>query len=365
MSGKEVIHWLDEFSIKAVSGTKDNVPVIFLQTDIRSAVTAVLKKHGARWSRSKTAWYIVRSKKTLIDIIKDTAAERGVCIEKQDIMLMQKTLALKAYSSHTVQLYTESFNRILDRFYPKCATDITREEIEEYIVGGLSKKRFGESTAHSIINAAKFFYEQVLHRPSMFIAFDRAKKPIKNPTVFSQNEVVRILEQITNVKHRSMLMIGYAAGLRISEIVHLKVNDIDSERMVMYIRQAKGKKDRQIVLSPVLLEQLRNYYKQYRPKEYLFEGQSGGVYSTRSLNLIMQQAKQKAGVKKAGSIHAFRHSFATHLLESGTDISIIQKLLGHNDIHTTLRYTHVANTTISKIKSPLDDLRFSKKEKGK
>jgi integrase/recombinase XerD len=365
MNGKEILYWLDAFGIKAITCIKDNMPVIFLQTDIRSAVNSILKKHGARWSRSKSAWYIVRSKKKLIHIINDTAAQRGVCIVKQDIILMQKTLALKAYSSHTVQLYTDSFNRILDRFYPKAATDITREEIEEYILAGLTNKRFGESTAHTIINAAKFFYEQVLHRPSMFIAFDRAKKPIKNPTVFSQNEVVRILEQITNVKHRSMLMIGYAAGLRISEIVHLKVNDIDSERMVIYIRQAKGKKDRQIVLSPVLLEQLRNYYKAYRPKDYLFEGQNGGAYSKRSLNLIMQQAKQKAGVQKAGSIHAFRHSFATHLLESGTDISIIQRLLGHNDIHTTLRYTHVANTTLAKVKSPLDDLQFSKKEKGK
>lgn len=153
-----------------------------------------------------------------------------------------------------------------------------------------------------------------------------------------------------------MLMIGYAAGLRVSEIINLKIKDIDSERMMLHVRNAKGKKDREVILSETLLTILRDYYKSYKPKEFLFEGQQGGAYSTRSLQLILKEAKQKAGVKKEGSIHAFRHSFATHLLEGGTDLSIIQKLLGHNDIKTTLRYTHVSKVELQKVISPLDKL---------
>lgn len=151
-------------------------------------------------------------------------------------------------------------------------------------------------------------------------------------------------------------MIGYAAGLRVSEIVGLKITDIDSARMVVYVRNAKGKKDRQVGLSETLLPFLRAYYVQYKPKEYLFEGQKGGPYSTRSLQLILKGAKQKAGITKQGSMHALRHSFATHLLEGGTDVTLMQKRLGHYDIKTTLRYTHVSKTLLENVQSPFDKL---------
>jgi site-specific recombinase XerD len=206
------------------------------------------------------------------------------------------------------------------------------------------------------VNAIKFYLEQVTKKHKEYYKMQRPKKPIQNPTVFSENEIEKIINAITNEKHKAMIMIGYAAGLRVSEIVNLHIADIDSQRMQIHIRNAKGKKDREVILSKTLIEVLRNYYKIYKPKIFLFEGQSKGAYTSRSINSIIHMAKQKAGVKKKGSVHALRHSFATHLLEGGTDLSIIQKLLGHNDIKTTLRYTHVSNAAIGKIISPLDKL---------
>lgn len=155
-------------------------------------------------------------------------------------------------------------------------------------------------------------------------------------------------------------MTAYAAGLRASEIVNLKLTDIDSERMVINIRGAKGKKDRMVMLSAALLIIFRHYWLQYKPKDFLFEGQRGGQYSKRSINLFIAAAKLRAGIKKGGSTHALRHSFATHLLEGGTDLRLIQELLGHNDIKTTLRYTHVSLKHIARVESPFDKLDIEK-----
>ncbi|HUS02333.1 MAG TPA: site-specific integrase [Chitinophagaceae bacterium] len=264
-------------------------------------------------------------------------------------------LELKSYSSSTIKVYKQSLNAFIDFFEDKEPGTISKREIEEYLLH-LRNRKQSETAIHSAVNAIKFYYEQVLKKPKEIYELQRPKKPIKNVTVFSENEVTKIINAISNIKHKAMLMIGYAAGLRISEIINLKIKDIDSERMMLHIRNAKGKKDREVVLSETLLIVLRIYYKEYKPKQFLFEGQSGGAYTARSLNRIMQDAKQKAGVKKEGSIHAFRHSFATHLLEGGTDISIIQTLLGHNDIKTTLRYTHVSKASLQKVVSPLDKI---------
>ena len=168
--------------------------------------------------------------------------------------------------------------------------------------------------------------------------------------------VKRLLSQVGNLKHRTMLLLAYAGGLRVSEIVALKIRDLDSERMVIQIKAGKGKKDRCVMLSEVLLKELRAYYISYKPKEWLFEGQLQEQYSTRSVQKIFSDAKVKAKIKKDVPLHLLRHSFATHLHEEGTDIRIIQELLGHSDSKTTERYTHVSNRTIQRVKSPLDSL---------
>jgi site-specific recombinase XerD len=211
---------------------------------------------------------------------------------------------------------------------------------------------------HTAVNAIKFYFEQVMKREKEFYDLPRPKKPFKLPSVLAEEEVITLIQKTVNLKHRAIIMTGYSAGLRVSEIVNLKIDDIDSKRMMMHIKGAKGKKDRMVPLSKKLLEILREYYKQYRPKELLFEGRNGGCYSSRSIQLTLNNAKLKAEIKKKGSTHMLRHSYATHLLELGTDIRIIQELLGHNTIRTTMRYTHVSRKSLDKVESPLDKLKW-------
>jgi integrase/recombinase XerD len=183
------------------------------------------------------------------------------------------------------------------------------------------------------------------------------KKPKQLPAVLNKEEIASNLNVIKNIKHKTMLMLGYGCGLRVSEITNLTINDIDGKMRLLFIKKAKGKKDRVISLSPALLIIPREYYKQYKPSTFLFEGAAAEAeYSVRSLETIIQTAKEKAGIRKAGSKHMLRHSFATYLLDKGTDVVLIQKLLGHNDIKTTLRYLHVINKDLLNILSPIEDI---------
>ena len=276
----------------------------------------------------------------------------------QELDKLVKTLQLKTYSKNTIELYKGELLILARLLNERPLTALTIPQIRAYLLWLIQHQGYGESKIHTTINALKFYYEQVLLRPKFFIEVPRPKKPFKLPSVHSGNEVKKIINAKTNLKHKTMLMVGYAAGLRVSEIVKLKVKDIDSERMVISLRAAKGKKDRQVMLSKKLLEQLREYYKVYKPGEYLFEGQFGAAYSERSLQKVFQEAKRSSGNHKKGGIHSLRHSFATHLLEQGTDIRVIQELLGHNSLKTTQRYTHVSVRHISQTQSPLDKLDF-------
>jgi site-specific recombinase XerD len=241
----------------------------------------------------------------------------------------------------------------------KHVNELTQDDLRRYFVYCFEKLKVTENTLHSRINAIKFYFEQVLNKEKFFWEIPRPKKKQELPKMFSQDEVAAIINGTANKKHKTMLMLAYSAGLRVSEVVSLKTGDIDSKRMTIMIRQAKGKKDRLAGLSPVLLVMLREYAKEYKPGKngFLFEGiNKGSCYSTRSLQEVLQAAKTKAGILKPGSIHSLRHSFATHLVDRGTDVTMIQKLLGHNSIKTTLRYLHTSNKDLLKIISPLDDL---------
>jgi len=267
-------------------------------------------------------------------------------------------LKLKNYSANTIKNYCNHFANFLLYFNAQKPSQITKNEILDYLVKLKNSERWSSTIQNQKINAIKFFYERLLKRPKQLYDLPRAKKEWKLPAVFAEDEVKKIINAAENVKHKTMLCIAYAGGLRVSEIVSMKVKDIDSARMVITVRQGKGRKDRQVMLSETLLILLREYYKKYKPKEYIFEGQWGGQYSSRSLQKVLEQAKQKAGVKKKGSIHAFRHSFATHLLEGGTDIFSIKELLGHSSIRTTTIYAHVSKRHLEKIQSPLDKLKL-------
>ena len=265
-------------------------------------------------------------------------------------------LKLKNYSGTTITTYRSLFTVFLSRFPDRKPSTITKYEVMDFLLAYRNTEKWSATIQNQLISAIKFFFEQLLKRPTEFYDLPRAKKPVQLPAVFAEEEVKQLILATENLKHRSMLCLAYAGGLRVSEIVNVKLTDVDSKRMIITLRQAKGKKDRQVMLSEKLLLLLREYFKEFKPKLWLFEGQSGGQYSTRSIQEVIQQAKERAGIKKKGSIHALRHSFATHLLEGGTDLVSIKELLGHTSLRTTMIYTHVSKKHLSKIQSPLDKL---------
>lgn len=272
------------------------------------------------------------------------------------------TLILKSYSGSTIKTYRNEFFQFLKEIKNKPVHDLTPDHVRRYILYCINHYKISEATVNSRINAIKFYFEQVLGHEKILIELPRPKMPLQLPRFFNQDEIALIINEVDNIKHKAMLMLTYSSGLRVSEVVAIKAKNIDSKRMAILIEQSKGKKDRMVKLSPVLLVMLREYWKKYKPSKdgYLFAGQNKNeAYSTRSLQLVLAAAKKKAGILKPGSVHALRHSFATHLLDKGTDVTMIMKLLGHNDLKTTLRYLHVTNRDILGVVSPLDDLKLN------
>jgi site-specific recombinase XerD len=265
-------------------------------------------------------------------------------------------MKLKNFSEATITVYRSLFTTFLTHFPAHKPSAITKHEVMEFLLTYRNSRKWSATIQNQFVSAIKFFYEGVLKRPKEYYDLPRAKKPEQLPAVFAEEEIKKLITATENLKHRSMLCLAYAGGLRVSEVINLKIADIDSKRMVIILRQAKGKKDRQVMLSEKLLLLLREYFKVYKPDVWLFEGQAGGQYSSRSVQEVIQQAKEKAGIKKKGSIHALRHSFATHLFEAGTDLISIKELLGHTSLRTTMVYTHVSKKQLAKIQSPLDKL---------
>ena len=232
--------------------------------------------------------------------------------------------------------------------------EIEKEEIRQYVLGRIKKERISESTQNGIINALKFYYEKVLGRPRAYYDLERPKKPRQLPDFLSRKEVVRIFQATGNLKHRSILMMIYSSGLRLGELTRLRVADIHPDRGQVFVKAGKGKKDRYTVLSPKLMDTLKRYLGEYKPRYWLFEGQDGGQYSPRSVQQILRRAVEKSGANPFVTVHSLRHSFATHLYESGMDIRQIKELLGHESIKTTEIYTHL--TDRQPPASPLDSL---------
>lgn len=268
-------------------------------------------------------------------------------------------LKLKSYSPSTIKTYRNEFMQLLKLLHQKPAYELGSDDLRRYMQYAMEHCGIKENTAHSRLNALKFYYEQVLKKDKFFWDIPRPKRPMLLPRLLNETELQRLFNALTNKKHKAMLFTAYSAGLRVSEIVHLKIADIDSERMQIFVARAKGKKDRYVNLSPVLLDLLRSYIKFYRPqpKVYLFESETTyTAYPTRTVQQIFANAKAKAGIRKEVGIHSLRHSFATHLLEKGTDIRFIKDLLGHFNIKTTERYLHVSKKRLVNIVSPFDDL---------
>ena len=336
--------YLAERKSKQSITTEDSSPLVVKKQALKPSVVKATPQPMPAWVNTNTPGY----KKAIISNV-----------NAHIIPAMHQHLKLKAYSPSTIKTYLNEMTQLLVLLNEAPADQLTVAQLKRYLVYCYEKLNLKENTLHSRINAMKFYYEQVLKREKFFWEIPRPKKKELLPKVFNQQEIAAIINSAGNIKHKAMLMLAYSAGLRVSEVVALKTTAIDSKRMTIFVSQAKGKKDRMVSLSPVLLVMLRVYVKECKPGEagYLFEGATKGTpYSTRSLQQVLQLAKKKAGVLKPGSIHSLRHSFATHLMDRGTDVTMIQKLLGHNDLKTTLRYLHTTNKDLLKIISPLDDL---------
>ncbi len=265
-------------------------------------------------------------------------------------------MQLKRYSSSTISSYSNFMLQFVNRFNytEKNLIKLSNKEIIRSCITLIQEKKYSHSSQKQFLGSIKKIYSECFRRSIDLSVIYPSRSPRELPDILSLNEVKCLLYETKNLKHKAILTTIYGLGLRISELINLKITDIDSDRMVVFIRQAKGKKDRTIMLSDNLLKLLRDYFLKYNPKIYLFEGQKSPQYSASSIRKILMKSIEKTGITKKVKVHTLRHSFATHLLENGTDVRIIQKLLGHNNLNTTMIYTHVANSTISKIKSPLD-----------
>lgn len=269
---------------------------------------------------------------------------------------MLEDLRVRNYSRKTQTTYIQHVARFA-AYFKRSPDQLTTEDIRTYLVHLVEEKRVSWTWFNQMVCALRFFYGVTLGRGDMVpdIPFPRTSR--KLPTVLSAEEVVRLLKAVRNLKHRTVLTTIYATGLRISEALALKVSDIDSQRMVINVRQGKGRKDRTVMLSPQLLDLLRSYARQAGPRDWLFPGRSlDHALNATALQRACVQARIKAGLSKHASVHTLRHSFATHLLEAGTDLRVIQTLLGHRSVNTTAIYTHVSTQRLHNTPSPLDRL---------
>lgn len=267
-----------------------------------------------------------------------------------------KTLVLKGYSSNTWNTYKTSFIKFLNYFESKNISRLTVEEIEEYIYQLINKYKISEKNQNITINSIKFYYEKCLNKPKNYYKIKRPKRSKELPNILSKSDVKKLIHNTINLKHRAILMTIYSAGLRVSELINLRITDINSKDGNIFIKGAKNKKDRYTVLSSKLLLLLREYYKKYKPSYWLFEGQDGGQYSTSSIQKIFRKQVKANNINPWATPHILRHSFATHLLENGTSLRHIQALLGHSSSKTTEIYTHVMHINNKTITSPMDFL---------
>ncbi len=271
------------------------------------------------------------------------------------IETVDRELRLRNYSHKTIKAYVSAIRSFVNYLSPKHPRQATDADIRAYLDDLIRRRRCTASTIDQRINALRLLYVDLYKRPLVLGDIPRPRKERKLPVTLSVEEVLSLFNHVRNLKHKTILMLIYSAGLRIGEAVRLKVSDIDGVRKMIHLKGGKGKKDRYTVLAESVLKQLREYYREYQPREYLFEGGYGRKHiAERSVQNVFERAVRAAGIRKPVSVHSLRHAFATHLLEAGTDLRSIQELLGHSNIKTTEIYTHVSKRRLEKIVSPLD-----------
>jgi len=264
-------------------------------------------------------------------------------------------LIQQRYSENIIKTYTHYFRDFISAFKGGDLDSISKEEINSYILKLIREKDISASQQNQRINAIKFYYEKILNRGKEYYQIDRPRKERNLPDVLSKDEIGAMLKMATNLKHKCLIAVIYSCGLRRSEVINLKLEDIDSKRMLIKIRGAKGKKDRYVQLSPSILDMLRSYYSKEKPVTWMFEGRSGMKYSAESISQVIKSAARKANINKRVYPNILRHSYTTNNLEQGIDIRYIQEWLGHESIKTTEKYTHVSKHSFN-FKNPIDDI---------
>lgn len=321
-------------------------------------IARIKKLEGSRWSQTLRVWHLpdtemYRKQFGILLAEERIPSQEGIAgIEK-----FKQYLRSKRYSESTIKTYSEALKSFLVYYRQKPIASIDNDDVIAYNNDFILKNGLSASYQNQIVSAIKLFFAVITHTTLDLELIHRPKRAKSLPNVLSKEEVKTILEAHSNMKHRMMLSMIYSCGLRCGELLALKPVHIDSKRHIVLLKNAKGKKDRIAPLSPKILSMLRDYYAVYKPITYLFEGrQPGFAYDARSLQQVLKQAIEKAGIMKPATLHWLRHSYATHLLESGTDLRYIQELLGHSSSKTTEIYTHVSTKSIQQIKSPFDDL---------
>ena len=316
------------------------------------------KLQGRKWSSTLKVWHLPDSPKYRemfgITLFKYEKLSSEVI---ESLAVFKKYMIYKRYSENTIKSYTELLIVFFNFFHEKSLQEINNEDFVFFNTEYIMKRKLSSSYQNQLVNGLKLFFREVQNRTLELDLIQRPRQEHLLPNVLSKEEVKAILDAPINLKHRMMLTLIYACGLRRGEILNLTPKDIHSDRNLLIIRQSKGKKDRIVPISDKLIELLRDYYKAYKPKTWLFEGQKvGNKYSPKSIQSVLKQSLVKAKIKKPATLHWLRHSYATHLLESGTDLRYIQTLLGHSSSRTTEVYTHVSTRNLQNIISPFDNL---------
>ena len=345
------------WSAKIISHNGEKRIAVYFEKN-KDLIERIKKLEGSRWSQSLRVWHLpdtdkYRNQFQIIFPETKLINEEGI----EAITKFTLWLRSKRYSEKTIITYCDGLKSFLVFYNKKPIQSITNEDViifnNEYII----KNKLSESYQNQIVNAIKLYFKIIRETKIDIEKIHRPKRAKTLPNVLSKEEVKAILEAPTNIKHKTMLSLIYSCGLRSGELLALEPKHIDSKRNIVLLKNSKGKKDRIAPLSPKILELLRSYYLMYKPVKYLFEGNIvGEPYSEKSLQSIIKQSIKKASIKKPVTLHWLRHSYATHLLESGTDLRYIQELLGHSSSKTTEIYTHVSTKNIQQIKSPFDDL---------
>jgi integrase/recombinase XerD len=375
---------MEKVKIKQVIHNQNNIVLFDFKKDEKLIDTFKQQIQDFNWNQELQAWttpYYPSLKKELFELLRgkywfdysgmELKTQHASAPKQQISSLLaplneehklhlekfNQYLLSKRYSPSTIKTYKETVSTFLRFFSTKPISEITHNDLivfnNEYII----QKNLSNSFQNQVVNGVKLFFQIVENKQLIVELIHRPRREKKLPNVLSKEEVKAILEAPKNIKHKAMLSLIYACGLRRSELLNLTLKDIQSDRNLLIIRQAKGKKDRVVPISSKLIELLRSYYKEWKPKTWLFEGQVENTqYSARSLELVLKKSLKLVCINKPVSLHWMRHSYATHLLENGTDLRYIQELLGHNSSRTTEIYTHVSQRSIQLIKSPFDDL---------